>query len=225
MRRALALLLLLAGCAAPVETPTPSAPPPAPDRIAELVEILAGGSLEEREQAERELAGLGPPVEGELARRVAAATDAEVRARLESALERIAAANLERLPTEGTIGEVRITLLHSFAWQAGPEASRTFVSTVWELRNGGAATSTIRIARARMAAGGTVADVKATGTKLDPDPVYELSPGRVWKPAIKMPEGPASAAGSEAWAVLEFADDSGRRLRLRCRPAVVERTD
>src|SRR6185503_16619848 len=102
-----------------------------------------------------------------------------------------------------------------FAWQNQPPANSTFVSTVWSLENRGETEVEVRIARARIVHKSGVFEVKVTGTKLDPDPVYKLIPGDVQKPAPKMPECPPLPWGDEVYAVLDFADNAGHTVRLK----------
>lgn len=227
--RPLAVLLLLAGCAPPmtadpkpvdiVDTPSMARP------IDALIERLQSDGLELRDAAARELLAMGPIAEPELRRALAASDVPEVRVRLAAILESIEIAGLPALPTEGLLGDVRISLMHTFAWQTPPRGEHTFVSSVWRFENGGSTEVAIRIARARFVAGGEPRDVRPHGTKLDPDPTYPMTPGQVWKPAIKLPECPAFPAGSLVYAVFDFSDGSGRTLRLRTKDAGVEKTE
>ncbi len=228
------VLLLLAGCASPAAPATPQPPalrsPAAttgeggkPSAVRHLVDELRSDDIEARERAEVDLVALGEAAEAEL--RDAMKTDtAEVRARIESVLEKIEIR--PTLPTEGRLGEVAISHMHAFAWQNAPRGETIYVSTVWSLRNRGSTEASVRIARARVVHKGRGSTVRITGTKGDeePDPVYVLGAGNVKKPALKMPECPAAAAGEEVYAVLDFADGAGRILRLRSDDAGFEKT-
>lgn len=231
MRRAIAIVLL-AGCSTVPEAthrPQPRILREEVPRMARPVDAyidhLHSESLAVRDRAARALQAMGPLAEPELRRAVEAIEIPEVKARIAAVLEAIEIAGLPALPTEGALGDVRISLMHTFAWQTPPRAEHTFVSSVWRFENGGSGEVTVRIARARFVRSGEPRDVRPHGTKLDPDPTYPLTPGQVWKPALKLPECPASPAGSTVFAVFDFADGSGRILRLRTHDAHVDKTE
>ena len=204
--------------------PTAPAPPPArPSAVRHLIDELRSDDIEARERATGDLVALGEAAEPDL-REAMKTEQAEVRARIESVLEKIEIR--PTLPKEGRLGDIEISFMHSFAWQNAPRGETIYVSTVWSIRNRGTAEASVRVARARVVHKGRASTVRITGTKGDeePDPVYVLGPGGVKKPALKMPECPAAPAGDEVYAVLEFADGAGRILRLRCDDAGVEKT-
>ena len=223
--RLLLPLLLLAGCAAPPASPPVPPVPATPDPFVALLDQLRSDEIEARDRAERALLAMGPGAEARLRRALEGADTDEIRARLAAVLDRLEISNMPLLPQEGMLGGVRIHVLHAFAWQTQPRAEHTFVSTVWEFENTGSTVSTVRILRARVVLGGLPRDVRITGTKLDPDPAYPLEPGQRWRPALKMPEGPAAPAGAAVFAVLDFSDGAGHELKLRSSDAGVEKTE
>jgi hypothetical protein len=226
------MLMLLAGCATPPPADRePARPEPhtlsrpaAPSAVRRLLEELLRDDIEARERAEADLLALGESAEAELCEFLNGRPPAELKARVQAILARIEVR--PTLPSAGRLGDVAVEAMHSFAWRVAPRGDFVHVSTVWSIRNTGSAKTSVRIARARVVHKGVGHDVRITGTKGDeePDPAYELDPGMVRKPALKMPECPRMPAGDEVYAVLDFTDGQ-RVLRLRSDDAAIEKNE